>query len=122
MALSAIHRAIILKEGCFSLSLPQEQTMRQVLFFIPLHLINNDWQDLPLCGYGFMLFLAFVLCTWLAARLARREGIPPESIQDLAIWLFVAGIVGARITFMIQYWDTMKADWFFAFFRIWEGG
>jgi phosphatidylglycerol:prolipoprotein diacylglycerol transferase len=90
--------------------------MRQVLFTIPV-----PWGDLPIYGYGFMLFLAFVGCTWLAARLAAREGIARESIQDLAIWLFVTGIVGARVTFMIQYWNT-QSDWLFAFFRIWEGG
>ena len=81
--------------------------MCQVLFSIPLHLLNHDWPDLPIYGYGTMLFLAFVLCTWLAARLAGGEGIPRESIQDLAIWLFISGIVGARITYMIQYRDRL---------------
>jgi phosphatidylglycerol---prolipoprotein diacylglyceryl transferase len=91
--------------------------MRQVLFHIPLHLLNDSWPDIPIYGYGFMLFVAFVFCTWLACRLAAREGIPRERVQDLAIWLFVSGIAGARITYMIQYhvpvWD---------FFRIWDGG
>lgn len=95
--------------------------MRQVLFSIPVSDVVPGWPDLPIYGYGTMLFLAFVLCTWLAARLAAREGIARESIQDLAIWLFVAGIVGARITYMIQYWHT-QSNWLFAFFRIWEGG
>ena len=48
--------------------------MRQVLFTIPV-----PWGELPIYGYGFMLFLAFVGCTWLAARLAAREGIARES-------------------------------------------
>ncbi len=96
--------------------------MCQVLFSIPLNAINDAWPAIPIYGYGFMLFLAFVLCTVLAARLAAREGVPREAIQDLAIWLFIAGIIGARITFMIQYRDQISGNWLLAFFRIWEGG
>src|SRR5207302_1005082 len=48
------------------------------------------------------------------------EGIAKEYIQDLAIWIFVGGIAGARIVYMIQYhisfWPITN------FFRIWEGG
>jgi prolipoprotein diacylglyceryltransferase len=91
--------------------------MRQVLFHIPLSGLSENLPDIPIYGYGFMLFVAFVFCTWLACRLALPEGIAPQRIQDLAIWLFVGGIAGARITFMIQYhvapWD---------FYKIWEGG
>src|SRR5437868_15455551 len=89
--------------------------MRQVLFHLPLHLVGLP--DIPIYGYGAMLFVAFVFCTWLACRLAAREGIARERIQDLAIWLFVCGIAGARITFMIQYGVPV-----WQFFKIWDGG
>jgi len=90
--------------------------MRQVLFWIP---IPNPWfpQGIPVYGFGLMLFLTFVTCTWLAGRRARKEGIDPKYLQDLAIWIFVGGIIGARITYMIQY--EVPID---QFFRIWEGG
>jgi phosphatidylglycerol---prolipoprotein diacylglyceryl transferase len=89
--------------------------MQQVLFHIPIYWFGD--QGIPIYGYGFMLFVAFVLCTWLACRLGAREGIPPQRIQDLAIWLFLSGIAGARITYMIQYGVP-----FWQFFMIWEGG
>jgi phosphatidylglycerol:prolipoprotein diacylglycerol transferase len=89
--------------------------MCQVLFRLPIYWFSDE--GIPIYGYGFMLFVAFVLCTWLACRLGQREGIPPQRIQDLAIWLFVSGIAGARITYMMQYhvapWD---------FYKIWDGG
>jgi phosphatidylglycerol:prolipoprotein diacylglycerol transferase len=72
---------------------------------------------IPIYGYGLMLFLAFVACTSLASRLARREGIAPEHVQDLAIYLFVGGVVGSRLVFMIQY----HLPWSH-FLYIWEGG
>ena len=91
--------------------------MLQVLFHIPLSALSENLPDIPIYGYGFMLFVAFVLCTWLASQLAMREGIHPQRIQDLAIWMFVSGIAGARITFMIQYGVPI-----WQFYKIWDGG
>jgi phosphatidylglycerol:prolipoprotein diacylglycerol transferase len=84
--------------------------MQQVLFRIPV----VDW---PIYGYGSMLFLAFFFCTWLAARLAKQQGIATQNMQDVGIWIFVCGILGARITFMIQYKIPLEE-----FYRIWDGG
>jgi phosphatidylglycerol:prolipoprotein diacylglycerol transferase len=89
--------------------------MRQVLFHIPIYLF--DPEGIPVYGYGGMLFVAFILTTLLAAVLARRERIRPDHIQDMAIWIFVGGIVGARITYMIQYGEPIGK-----FFKIWDGG
>jgi len=79
----------------------------------------------PIFGYGMMLFLAFVACILLASRLCRRQGINPQYVQDLAIWIFVFGILGARITFMIQYKLYEGRDLLqvlLLFIMIWEGG
>jgi phosphatidylglycerol:prolipoprotein diacylglycerol transferase len=84
--------------------------MQQVLFRIP-------WIGFPIYGFGLMLFVAFVLCTWLAGRRAEREGIRKEQIQDMAVWVFVGGIIGARLTFLI--WQK-RSIW--EFYRIWDGG
>jgi phosphatidylglycerol:prolipoprotein diacylglycerol transferase len=89
--------------------------MHQVLFHLPIYLFSDE--GIPIYGYGAMLFVAFVFCTWLACRLGAREGIPKERVQDLAIWLFISGIAGARITFMIQYGVPV-----WQFFKIWDGG
>jgi phosphatidylglycerol:prolipoprotein diacylglycerol transferase len=86
------------------------RTMKQVLIRVPL----VDW---PIYGYGTMLFLAFFFCTWLAARLAKQQGIATQNMQDVGIWIFVCGILGARITFMIQYHVP-----FDEFYKIWDGG
>jgi len=96
--------------------------MQQVLFRIPLRGIFGwlpNWvpDSLPIYGFGFMLVLAFIICPWLANRRAEKEGIAKERIQDLAIWIFVGGIICARITFMIQY-DRPPTE----FFNIWQGG
>ncbi|MFN4260274.1 MAG: prolipoprotein diacylglyceryl transferase family protein [Gemmataceae bacterium] len=90
--------------------------MRQVLFWLPIY---TPWtpDGIPIYGFGLMLFVTFVVCTWLAGRRAVKVGIAKEHIQDLAIWIFVVGIIGARIVYMIQYQQPLST-----FFKIWEGG
>jgi prolipoprotein diacylglyceryl transferase len=95
--------------------------MRQVIFRIP---IPGTADGLPIYGYGLMLFVAFIVCTWLAGRRAQKEGIAKEHIQDLAIWLFVGGLLVARFTYLIKYSPYPLFSWDFLsqFPRIWDGG
>jgi prolipoprotein diacylglyceryltransferase len=96
--------------------------MRQVLFHIP---IKTSWtpDGIPLYGFGMMLFVAFLLCTWLAGRRAARVGIAKEKMQDLVIWLFAGGLLGARIAFLCLE-QRPKDAWQFitTLPRIWDGG
>ena len=64
--------------------------MRSILFEIP-------YLHVRIFGYGFMLCLALLAAMSLAAHLARRSKLDPNTIYDLALWLFVGGIVGARL-------------------------
>lgn len=67
---------------------------------------------LPIRGYGVMLLLGVVAGVSLAAYLARRMGLDQDIIFTLAIVLFVTAIAGARIFYVVQYWDqfTHVAD------------
>jgi phosphatidylglycerol:prolipoprotein diacylglycerol transferase len=78
---------------------------------------------IPIYGFGMMLFLAFLVCTWLAGRRAEREGIAREHIQDLAIWVFIGGLIGARVTFLLHQKPNLSwAELFDQIYRIWDGG
>jgi phosphatidylglycerol---prolipoprotein diacylglyceryl transferase len=79
-------------------------------------------QGLPIYGFGMMLFLAFLICTWLAGRRAESEGVAREHIQDVAIWLFIGGLIGARITFLRAEKGMAFADMLSQFYKIWDGG
>jgi phosphatidylglycerol:prolipoprotein diacylglycerol transferase len=100
--------------------------MLQVLFHIPILKERFPPDGVPIHGYGAMLFIAFIVVTvWGAAR-AKPIGMPAVRFQDFTIWVFVAGLIGARILYMIQYADQFKGlgifGLIFAFFKIWEGG
>jgi phosphatidylglycerol:prolipoprotein diacylglycerol transferase len=63
---------------------------------------------LPIRGYGVMLLAAVGSAVAMSAYRARRLGLDPEMILSLAFWLFVAGIVGARLFYIIEYWDKFQ--------------
>lgn len=94
--------------------------MQQVLFHIP-------FTSVPLYGFGAMLFLTFVIVAMVwGPRRCELVGVPRDRLQDLAITLFLTGIGGARVLYMIQYKDQFDAktplEWVAAFFQIWNGG
>ncbi|MCU0702999.1 MAG: prolipoprotein diacylglyceryl transferase [Fimbriiglobus sp.] len=98
--------------------------MQQILFHLPF---TAGWfppDGIPLYGFGAMLFLCFVVTAMVwGPRRSERVGLPKERLQDMAILLFVAGIGGARVVYMVQYADQFKGkNLFVEFFKIWEGG
>ena len=60
---------------------------------------------LPIRGYGVMLLLALVLSIGLAAWRAERLGLDPDMILSLAFWLVTSGILGARVFYIIEYYE-----------------
>lgn len=68
-----------------------------------------------------MLVLAFFLCTRLAANMAERQGLPGDRIWDLSFWVFLCGILGGRIFYVVQKWEQFDRP-FVQFFAIWQGG
>ncbi|MCS6865831.1 MAG: prolipoprotein diacylglyceryl transferase [Gemmataceae bacterium] len=101
--------------------------MRQVLFTLPDPFGWFGPDGIPLYGFGAMLFVCFVVVTlWGSRRAQRLAHMPPERFQDMVIVLFVTGLIGARVLYMIQYAHHFpdKSLWGLlgAFFKIWEGG
>lgn len=63
-------------------------------------------QGVPIRGYGLMVLCGSIVGIGMAAARGQSKGVPQETIFALAMWLFVGGIVGARLFFVIEYWDT----------------
>src|SRR5438046_2325173 len=92
--------------------------MRQVLFYIPVRIPNVLPDGIPIYGFGTMLCLAIFLGTWLAGRRARKEGVSPDLLYDVSLWIILCGILGARVTYVLA---EAGGD-FTRFFYFWEGG
>lgn len=63
----------------------------------------DDGRGIPVRGYGTMLIAAAVAGTWLSIFRGRRVGIDADTIIALGLEVFLAGIVGARLFFVIEY-------------------
>jgi len=101
--------------------------MQQVLFYLPLTDGVVPPNGVPVYGFGAMLFLTFILVAMVwGPRRCETIGLPRERLQDLAIVLFLTGIAGARLLYMLQYhrqfsWNQ-PTRLISEFFQIWNGG
>ncbi len=100
--------------------------MHQVLFHIPFTDSFLPPAGVPIYGFGAMLTMAFVVTAmlWGPGR-AQKVGLSKDRLYDFAIILFVTGIAGARVVYMLQYSDQFPpfgVEWLKAFFQIWNGG
>jgi phosphatidylglycerol---prolipoprotein diacylglyceryl transferase len=53
-------------------------------------------------AYGLMLVLAFFATTYLASRQAIKEKLDPDKILNLCFSVFIFGIIGARIFYVLS--------------------
>jgi phosphatidylglycerol:prolipoprotein diacylglycerol transferase len=74
-----------------------------------VHPIAFQLGPLTVHWYGVMLALAFLAGIWTAGRRAPLTGVSGEKIADIALWLIVGAVVGARALFVISYWREQFA-------------
>ena len=88
--------------------------------------LKNVGKSIDLFGidieyYGIIIGTAILLGFWIAAREAKRTGQNPENYLDMGIIGVIAGIVGARLYYVIFSWDMYK-DNLLDIFNLREGG
>ena len=66
-------------------------------------------QGLPIRGFGTMMLAAAIGAMALAAWRAKRMGIDVDVIYSLAFVMFIAGIIGARLFYIVEYWNDFRA-------------
>ena len=72
--------------------------------------------------YSLIVMTAIAVGVWLTAREAGRRGFKKDDIYDAAIWVVLAGLLGARLFHVIDHWpDVFSANPIRALY-IWEGG
>ena len=87
--------------------------MHQILVTIP-------GTGIKIYGFGLMLTLAMLAGMNLAAWRARKEKLDGDQVFDLAIWVLLGGLLGARLFFVIEYWKSFES--LLDVFKIWNGG
>lgn len=82
------------------------------LVYLAPHLIEQDDDGRPLGiairGYGVMLLAGIAAGVGLAVYRGRRIGISADVVFSLSLWIFVAGMIGARAFYVIEYWSHFQ--------------
>ncbi|MBR0197282.1 MAG: prolipoprotein diacylglyceryl transferase [Kiritimatiellae bacterium] len=72
---------------------------------------------LHLKTYGACLAAGFLICSFLVEKISKRR-----DISALLVSLMLCGVIGARIAYVIEYWDRQFAGNFWNIFRVDQGG
>jgi len=76
---------------------------------------------LDLHAYGLMLAVGILVATFVADRRFTNRGGEPRQVVDIALWVVVGGVVGARVYHLFTGYDWDSGG-IAGTFAIWEGG
>ena len=77
--------------------------------------------------YGVLVALGFLAGLWITVRLARRAGMNPEIVTNLAVYSALAGLLGAKILMILFDWGQRDKPPIFSLSTlqaagVWQGG
>ena len=64
---------------------------------------------IPIRAYGVMVLLGIGAGIAMSMQQARRMGVDPETVLSLCFWIIVAGFLGARTFYVVEYWEQFAA-------------
>jgi phosphatidylglycerol:prolipoprotein diacylglycerol transferase len=69
-----------------------------------------------------MLVIGFLAAVFLLRRLALRAGQDPDYITNVALYALIAGVVGARVFYVIHHFKEFRNGPWWHVFAVWQGG
>lgn len=60
--------------------------------------------------YALFIVLGIVLAVWLASWIANEQGLDSDRLLDVAPFIVLAAIVGARVYYVMLEWDRYRGD------------
>lgn len=81
-----------------------------------------DIGGITIYWYGIFVAAGVLLGLWTASRRALQAGLSRESIVDLGPWLIGGAVIGARLLYVISYWEQFQGKSFWSLFAIRDGG
>ena len=89
---------------------------------MPIDPILFSFGHFMLRWYSLISITAILVGIWIAGLEADRKGLGKQAIQDLALWLVPAGLIGARIFHAADHWDDVYSLDPVRILYIWQGG
>ena len=72
--------------------------------------------------YSIIVLTAILVGLWITGREARRKGLDVDKVYETALWVVMAGILGARLFHVIDQWSMQYAANPIRVLYVWEGG
>ena len=60
--------------------------------------------------YGVLLAIAFLAGLWIAGRQARKAGLDSNRITDMAVYVLIAGLIGAKLLLLGVEWSYFSKN------------
>jgi phosphatidylglycerol:prolipoprotein diacylglycerol transferase len=75
----------------------------------------------PIRSFGVMMVIGFLLGFYLLGKLGRKISSNPQLITNLALYCLIAGVVGARVFYVVHHFDKLDRP-LASMFAVWQGG
>lgn len=82
----------------------------------------TPWFSTQIRSFGLMLMIGFLGGVWWACRRAVRVKADPDVIINIALLGLIAAVVGARLFYVLHYWDRFAGKGLGAIADITQGG
>ena len=86
-----------------------------------MHPVLWQFGSIRIYSYGFFTALAMLVTFFIAQKKAEPSGLSRQVVADLFFLLFISGVVGARLFYVLQHFSDYSGDLPRVFF-IQEGG
>lgn len=86
-----------------------------------MHPILLQIGPVAIYSWGLMVAIAFATGIGLAVLNGKRIGLSADQVLDLAMYVLVSAIIGARLFYAVQFWDAFRGN-IWSVFAVWEGG
>lgn len=86
--------------------LPLLAALAAVIWFVLPRICEPE--GLPIRGYGTLLLAAILAAIGMTIWRGRRLGLDPDRLVMLCFWMILPGIVGARVFYVIEYWEDFQ--------------
>jgi phosphatidylglycerol:prolipoprotein diacylglycerol transferase len=74
-------------------------------FGVPVHSVAFPIFGFQIYWYGILAALGFLFAFGTGSRRAPRAGLKGEDVYNLAPWIIVGTVIGARLLYVITFWD-----------------
>jgi len=89
---------------------------------IPYRVIDKiSLGPVTLYTWGLMVGLGFLLAWFFAILQAKKQGLDPNKVTNMVLWIVGGAVLGARLLFVLENYDLFVSD-FLGIFKIWQGG